>query len=610
MYLEKINSPSDLRALPPDVLDKVAAEIREEILDVVSTNGGHLGASLGTVELILALHYVFDTPREKILFDVGHQAYAHKLLTGRREFFHTLRQFGGCAGFPSRAEDPEADPLMEGHAGCAISAAVGMAAALQRKNSTDKVVAVVGDGSLNCGISLEGLNNARCGGKNLVVVLNDNKMSISKNVGGLSHYLNHIISGNAYNRFKAAVKRLVFSLPRHERLHRAIQRGEEWVKSLFLPPGVVFEMLGFRYIGPIHGHSMPELLRALGRAKASDEPLLIHVITEKGRGCDFARHDPARYHGVPGFDRETGRLPESARGGFSRTFGETMCELAEECPQLVAITAAMSAGTGLTKFAQLYSGRFYDVGIAEGHAVTFSAGLAAGGQRPVCAIYATFLQRALDCIYHDVVLPKLPVIFAIDRAGVVEDGPTHHGIFDLGFLRALPGLTILAPATEAELKEMLRWALHHDGPVAIRYPRGGSVHPDAAVAKLEFGRAEVVKSGEGSDVIWAMGPQLETALEVDRLLGGNNTVINARFLVPFDAELARRLAPGKRIVSIEDHTLRGGLGSALDEALCNAPHGEIIHFGWPDEIIPHGAPEKLRECFHLTAPEIAAQLRK
>ncbi len=608
MFLEKINTPADLRALKSADLEKTAAEIRGEILDVVSANGGHLGASLGTVELILALHYVFDTPREKILFDVGHQAYAHKLLTGRREFFRSLRRFGGCAGFPSRAEDSESDPLMAGHAGSALSAAVGIAAALRQKNSADKVVAVVGDGSLNCGISLEGLNNAQSGGKNLVVILNDNKMSIAENVGGMSHYLNHIISGNAYNRFKTALKRMLFSLPRHERIHRVIRRGEEWIKSLILPPGVVFEMLGFRYIGPIHGHSMPELLRALNRAKASDEPILIHVITEKGRGCEFARQNPSRYHGVPGFDRETGELPQSAKPDFSKTFGKTLCELAEQHPGITAITAAMCAGTGLAEFAGRYPERFYDVGIAEEHAVTFAAGLAAGGMRPVCAIYATFFQRALDCVYHDVVLPKLPVIFALDRAGVVEDGPTHHGIFDLGFLRAMPQLVIMAPATEAELAAMLRHAYELNLPVVIRYPRGGSPAPDAPVTPLKFGCAEIVKSGMGGDVIWAMGPQLHTALEADRLSGGTATVVNARFLAPFDAELARRLAPGKRIVSIEDHALCGGLASALDEALNNTEHGEIIHFGWGAEIVPHGSPEKLRETFRLTPEAIAARL--
>ena len=336
--------------------------------------------------------------------------------------------------------------------------------------------------------------------------------------------------------------------------------------------------------------------------------MLIHVVTEKGRGCEFARRDPERYHGVPGFDRDTGKLPESSGTTFSKTFGSTLCELAPEHPELVAVTAGMASGTGLAEFAARFPRQFHDVGIAEEHAAIFSAGLAAAGMRPVCAVYATFFQRALDCLYHDVVLPKLPVIFALDRAGAVEDGPTHHGIFDLGFLRAMPGLTVMAPATEAELAAMLRYALTLDGPAVIRYPRGGSGLPELPVPPPETGRAAIVAEGSG-DVIWAMGPQLKTALEVNRLLGGTATVVNVRFPAPFDDRLARELAPGRRVVSIEDHCVRGGLATALDEALANAPHGEILHFGWPEKIVPHGSMAALREMFGLTPEAIAERLR-
>lgn len=608
MHLEKIDSPADLRALPPEALGPLAEEVRELIIDTVSENGGHLGANLGTVELTLALHYVFDIPADSLVFDVGHQAYTHKIVTGRREFFRTLRQHGGCAGFPHPRES-KFDACVAGHAGTAISTALGISAAHVRSGKPHKAIAVVGDGSLNCGISLEGLNNARDGGKNLIIILNDNKMSISRNVGGVARSLNRIISGGFYNRFKTGAKRLMFRLPRHKTLHKLIRRFEDLIKYLILPGGL-FEELGIRYIGPIDGHSLPDLLYHLNHLRSQQNgPVLLHVITEKGRGYEHAQKNPARYHGVPGFCKATGAIASSGKPTFSGAFGEAVCNLAKRHPEVHAITAAMTDGTGLASFSRAHWDRFHDVGIAEEHAVTFAAGLAAAGERPVCAIYATFMQRALDCIYHDVVLPQLPVIFALDRAGAVEDGPTHHGIYDLGFLRALPGLTVMAPRSEAELKAMFEYAYTLARPVAIRYPRGGTAVPaDAPVPKLGQGRAEIVREGSGP-VIWAMGPETDTALAVAELLNRDCCVVNARFLAPFDTELAQKLADGRVTVSIEDHVLIGGLGSALDEALADAPHGRVLHFGWPaGRAIPHGKVSDLRREFGLTPEAIASRI--
>lgn len=606
--LKKVKSVTELRKLPEEELPELAQQIREEIIDTVSRNGGHLGASLGAVELIIALHYVFDTPADKLVFDVGHQAYAHKILTGRREAFHSLRRFGGCAGFPNPAES-EFDTTVCGHAGTAVSAALGMARACE----DHKVIALVGDGSLNCGISLEGLNNANSCGKNLIVILNDNKMSISHNVGSIPHYLNQLIAGCYYNRCKMAVKRMLRKVPRHEMLYRMIRRCEDVLKGFFLP-GSFFEQLGFRYIGPLDGHDLPHLVKTLTKVRSLEGPIFLHVITEKGHGCEFARSNPAKYHGVPGFDRESGEIPKSQGDSFSAAFGRAMVKLGQDHEDVVAITAAMGRGTGLQPFAAAYPRRYFDVGIAEEHAVTFAAGLAVGGLRPVCAIYATFMQRALDCIYHDVVLAGLPVIFAIDRSGVVEDGPTHHGIYDLGFLRSLPGLVIMAPRSEEELEVMLAEAYRLAAPVAIRYPRGGSREQSAiSPTPLMTGHAEILRSGNGP-VLWAMGPECSTALKVAEILEAHQidcTVVNARYLAPFDASLARKLAADQRLcASIEDHRTTGGLASALDEALADTAHGAIVHFGWPDQVIPHGGVAKLRENFGLTAPAIAEALLK
>lgn len=431
---------------------------------------------------------------------------------------------------------------------------------------------MVGDGSLNCGISLEGLNNAHAGGKNLIIILNDNKMSISRNVGGLARSLNHIISGSFYNRFKTAAKRLLFSLPRHKTLHKMIRRFEETVKYLILPGGL-FEELGIRYIGPIDGHSIPDLLYHLRHLESQQAgPVLLHVTTEKGRGYEHARQNPARYHGVPGFCKATGAIASSGKPSFSSVFGEAAVELAARHPEIHAITAAMKDGTGLTPFAEAHWDRFHDVGIAEEHAVTYAAGLAIGGLRPICAIYATFMQRALDCVYHDVVLPQLPVIFTLDRAGAVEDGPTHHGIYDLGFLRALPGLTVMAPRSGAELRRMLEFAYELKRPVAIRYPRGGSNVPARRLcAETAVRPGRCGQDGRGAGDL-GHGARSRHALAAAELLNMDCCVVNARFLSPFDAELARKLAEGRTTISIEDPCALGRTRhGARRSAVRNAP---------------------------------------
>ncbi len=612
MYLERINTPSDLVGLTIPELEQLATEIRELVIQTVSKNGGHLASSLGAVELIIALHRVFQVPEDRLLFDVGHQAYAHKILTGRREFFKTLRQYEGCAGFPSCLES-EYDVGISGHAGTAISMALGISAVFYRTGSKAKVVAVVGDGALGNGISLEGLINANREGKNLIVVLNDNRMSIQRNVGAVAQYLNRLISGGSYNRFKRVAKQLLRAKPFDRSPRGLFYRFKDLLKGIFLP-GVLFEQLGVRYIGPIDGHSIPNLLNILTRVRDLDGPILVHVVTEKGHGYEFSSRNPAQYHGVAGFECNTGKIKKSSGPSFSQAFGEAMEQLVKKHSEVVAVSAAMVSGTGLSKFRESFPSRCFDVGICEEHAVTFAGGLAVGGLRPVCAIYSTFIQRAFDSIYHDVVLPKLPVILALDRSGVVEDGPTHHGIYDLGFLREMPGLVIMAPRSERELGMMLEFAYNLNTPVAIRYPRGGSLaDPQELPSSLKLGSVEVVREGADGPIIWAMGPMVYTALEVADMLHqagkGYCTVVNVRFLAPFDTDTVIRMATtGRVIATVEDHCLTGGLASAMDKALVNVAHGEVVHFGWPDQAIPHGSVKELKHQFGLSAEAIAQKL--
>jgi len=610
MYLEKINSPSDLKALSASCLPALAEEIRQEILQTVSRNGGHLASNLGTVELTIALHRVFDVPQDRIFFDVGHQCYTHKLLTGRREIFRTLRQLDGCSGFPVPAESP-CDPAYAGHSGSAVSTALGYAAADPGDRS--KVIAVVGDGSLGNGASLEGLNSTRSGGKRLLVILNDNKMSISPNVGTIARSLNRVISGHRYNSFKDRVRKFFRRLPRYERILKALSRMETSLKHVLLPPEVFFESLGLRYMGPVNGHDLPGLLGMLEKLKTLEGPILLHIVTEKGHGCSFAVKEPSRYHGVGGFDPETGKLPASEKS-FSRVFGETMMRLAEREPRLVAVSAAMLEGTGLKEFAAKYPARCFDAGIAEEHAALFCAGLAGAGKRPVFAVYSTFLQRALDCIACDVALPGLPVVLAVDRSGIVEDGPTHHGIYVPGFLRQLPGVELLFPADGRELALLLEYAVTADHPVALCYPRGSASDvPGFVPEPFVPGTAQVVRKGSDA-VLWALGRELETALAAAELLASGGmeiTVVNVRTLAPFDGKLANELVALPQF-TLEDASVEGGLGSVLGTFLAErpAPAGVLTRFGWPKAQIPHGKAAALRERFGLDAPSVARRIRE
>ncbi len=614
--LDRVNGPADLKALPADQLDRLAQEIRDEIVRVVGQNGGHLASNLGVVELTIALHRAFDAPRDKIVWDTGNQAYTHKLLTGRREGFPTLRQLGGLSGF-ARKEESAYDLFSFGHAGTGISAALGLAEARDRQGETHKVIVVIGDGALTAGLAFEGLNNAGGLKKDLIVVLNDNEMSISRNVGAISAYLNRIITGQLYTRVRSETGHLLGAIPRiGKSVLRVAKKAEESVKGL-LTPGLLFEELGFQYVGPIDGHRLDHLLPTLKNLKRLRGPILLHVITKKGKGYRPAEEDPIGLHspGPPAKVEKARTTP--AVPTYTTVFVETLIRLARADRRLVAITAAMAEGTGLVRFAKAFPDRCYDVGIAEPHAVTFAAGLATNGLRPVVAIYSTFLQRAYDQIAHDVCLQRLPVVFCLDRAGLVgEDGPTHHGIFDLAYLRHLPGLVVMAPRDENELQQMLITALaHDDGPVAIRYPRGQGVgvplEPDPR--PLPLGKAELLDEGDDL-VLLALGSMVHPAREAAKRLRADGVaaaVVNARFVKPLDHETilaqARRVG---RLITVEEHALAGGFGSAVLELLETAGlYGigrgvEVTRLGLPDQFIEHGGAKTLRQRCRLDADGI------
>lgn len=594
-----------LRSLEKRDLPGFADELRAKIIDSVSRNGGHLASSCGCVELIVALHRVFRTPGEKIFFDVGHQAYAHKLLTGRDAGFDKLRRADGVSGFPFPAESVF-DPAVAGHAGTALSAALGHCAAAP--DSPEKVIAVIGDGAMGCGVTFEALNNASDlpGSRRMIVILNDNRMSISPNVGALSRVLNRVIAAKSYNRFRKFLKRLVDAMPKTSRF---LSRLDDAGKSVLLPPAIFFETLGFRYFGAIDGNDLRQLIPTLERLRELDGPVLLHVITRKGFGCSFAEADPTRYHGIAGCDPDTGEMKIPGRG-FSHAFSEAMVKLGEEDPDVVAVTPAMLEGTGLAAFAEKFPDRCFDTGITEEHAVVFAAGLAAAGKRPVCAFYDTFLQRALDELFHDAALGSVPLVLAADRAGAVADGPTHHGIYNCGFLRAIPNITLLSPATEEEMLPALRFALSCSAPVVIRYPKGkGAAVPAAGFV---MGRSVVRRDGgDGAPVLWAIGGEVATALEAAEILAARGiecTVNDARFLKPFDGEAAKRFA-GRRQFVIEDHSEVGGLYSALAEALAGMEHRPVGVFAWdPRQVLPHGEVAILRERAGMTAAAIAEKI--
>jgi 1-deoxy-D-xylulose-5-phosphate synthase len=605
MNLRDIKSPGDLRGLDVDELEELAEDIRDTIIKGVSEGGGHLASSLGVVELTLAIYRVFDAPKDKIVWDVGHQSYAHKLITGRYDKFHTLRKFKGISGFPKRSESLY-DAFGTGHSSTSISSALGMIEARDRNGEDFKVIAVIGDGAMTAGLAFEGLNHAGQLKKDLIVVLNDNEMSISPNVGALSAYLNRILTGDVFTRFKKETKNILESIPRvGGPVARFAEKLEESLKGLVLP-GMLFEELGFKYVGPIDGHNIALLIETLENIKNVEHPTLIHVFTRKGKGYEFSEREPSMFHGVGPFEPETGSpVGKKAGGGMAwgDVFGQALTEIAESDDKVVAISAAMCEGTGLTGFAKRYPDRFYDVGIAEPHAVTFAAGLAAEGIKPVVAIYSTFLQRSYDEIVHDVCLQNLPVIFAIDRAGLVgEDGPTHHGAFDLSYLRHIPNLVVMAPKDANELRAMLEMALMHDGPLAIRYPRGMAPEGDPG-KPISIGESETLVEG-GDIAMLAVGNMVQPALEASEKLRANGIsamVLNMRFIKPLDRQSVLRAAELGKVITIEENALQGGFGSAVLEFLNSEGIRDfrLSRLGIPDQFVEQGTQRELRELYGL-----------
>lgn len=598
-----IDDPAQLRNLSVAELEQLADELRRFLIRSVSRTGGHLSAGLGTVELTLALHHVFDTPEDRLVWDVGHQSYPHKILTGRRDRMATLRQRGGLAGFPKRGESPY-DTFGVGHSSTSISAALGMAIAARQAGSERRVVAVIGDGALTAGMAFEALNHAGDLDANLLVILNDNDMSISPNVGGLSNYFAKILSGRLYASMREGSKKVLGVMPSMWELAR---RAEEHVKGMVVP-GTLFEELGFNYIGPVDGHDLDTLITTLRNLRALKGPQFLHIVTRKGKGFEPAEENPCDYHGVGRFHPESGKMePKPASGPtYTRIFGDWLCDMAAADPQLVAITPAMREGSGLVRFSEEYPDRYFDVGIAEQHAVTLAAGMACDGLRPVVAIYSTFLQRAYDQLIHDVALQNLPVLFAIDRAGVVgPDGPTHAGSFDLSFLRAIPNLLIMAPADEAECRQMLSTGFAHGGPAAVRYPRGTG--PGAAVGSsldtLPVGRAQVRRQGREVALL-AFGAVLAPALEAGETLDA--TVVNMRFVKPLDEALLRELAASHRLlVTVEDNVVMGGAGSAVNEFLAaEQALVPVLNLGLPDRFQEQGSREELLAEAGLTPDAI------
>jgi len=610
-----------LKKLKRSTLPDLASQIRKIIVDVVSTSGGHLASSLGAVELAIALHYVFDTPKDKILWDVGHQAYAHKLLTGRRERFSSLRRAGGLSGFTKRSESPY-DAFTTGHSSTSISAGLGIACAKRLKQDPSKVVAVIGDGSLTAGLAYEGLNQTgdTHKDKDLIVILNDNEMSISHNVGALSSLLSRTFSASRLQVLRKEFGEFLKSLPRiGENVYQLAKRSEESFKT-FVTPGMLFEAFNFEYFGPIDGHNLDHLIDILNNIKKMDEPVLLHVITKKGKGYRQAEQNPVYFHGVGSFDIDTGICRKKGTNvpSYTEVFGQTMLELAQTNDKIIAVTAAMPEGTGLVPFSKAYPDRFFDVGIAEQHGVTFAAGMATEGYRPVVAIYSTFLQRAYDQIIHDVCIENLPVVFALDRGGIVgEDGPTHHGLVDTSFLRTLPNMTVMAPKDENELRHMLATATVHDGPIALRYPRGqgAGMDLDADCRIMPIGKAEILNHGADL-LILAVGSRVNDAVCAAALLEKNHhigsTVVNARFIKPLDQDLILPLARSiRRIVTVEENSLQGGFGSAILELFSD--HGirdvSVKRLGVEDRFVEHGPQESLRNKYRIDASAIIEAAR-
>jgi 1-deoxy-D-xylulose-5-phosphate synthase len=607
--LSRIHAPSDLRALPASDLTALARELRAFLLDSVSNTGGHLASNLGSVELTIALHYVFDTPEDRLVWDVGHQSYPHKILTGRREAMSGLRTKGGLAGFPKRTESPY-DTFGVGHSSTSISAALGMSLAARQRGEARHAVAIIGDGAMTAGMAFEALNHAGDEKADLLVVLNDNEMSISPNVGAMNNYLARVLSGSVYATVREGSKRVLDHMPP---MREFMRRAEEHMKGMIVP-GTLFEEMGFNYYGPIDGHDLPALVKTLRNLKALPGPRLLHVVTRKGHGYMPAEQDPCGYHGVGKFDPQVGLAPSAGSGGpsYTQVFGQWLCDMAEANPNLVAITPAMREGSGLVTFSERFPARYFDVGIAEQHALTVAAGLACEGMKPVVAIYSTFLQRAYDQLIHDIAIQNLPVLLAIDRAGLVgPDGPTHAGSFDLSYLRCLPNLTIMAPADENECRRMLTTGFHLDGPAAVRYPRGKG--PGVAVQPeldaLPVGRGERRREGRRVALL-SFGAMLPAALEAGEALDA--TVINMRFVKPLDETLIEETArKHDLLVTIEDNAVAGGAGSGVNEALSRLGLPvPVLNLGLPDRFQDHGSREELLSDAGLDTAGILAAVRQ
>lgn len=615
MFLERIEKPNDIKRIPKEYYGDLAQEIREFLIEKISVAGGHLGANLGAVELTMALHLCMNFPEDKLIWDVGHQSYTHKILTGRKDGFDTLRKFKGMSGFPKTVES-DCDCFNTGHSSTSVSAGLGMAMArtLQGKNNT--IVSVIGDGALTGGMAYEALNNAAKADTNFIIVLNDNNMSISEPVGGVSQYLNSIRTTEAYMDLKDDIKDRLKKMPRGKNMIHGIQRVKSSFKQMMIP-GMLFEDMGLTYLGPVDGHNIADMVRVFKEAKRCKEPVLVHVMTHKGKGYAPAERHPARFHGAEPFEIETG-LPASKRikPNYTDIFSTVMCKMGARNEKVVAITAAMPDGTGLKRFRNMYPDRFFDVGIAEEHAVTFAAGLAAGGLRPIVAIYSSFLQRAYDQILHDVCLQKLPVVFAVDRAGLVgSDGETHQGVFDLSFLSSIPNMTIVAPKNKWELSDMLKFAVNFDGPIAIRYPRGQAyegLYENRAV--IDFGKSEWIYE-EKDIAIFAVGSMVKNAVEVHEKLkadGFNCSLNNGRFVKPIDEEALKKAAENHSlIVTMEENVASGGYGEKVREYLDSIQADcKVLTIAVPDKFVEHGSVDQLYKEIGMDADSVVARIKE
>ncbi len=613
--LDQINRENDIKKIPSKQYGQLADEIRAFLVENVSKTGGHLASNLGAVELTMALHLVLDLPKDKLIWDVGHQSYTHKILTGRKDEFPTLRQMDGISGFPRRAES-ECDCFDTGHSSTSVSVGLGFATARDLLGESYNVVSVIGDGALTGGLAYEALNNASKLNSNFIIVLNDNHMSISENVGGMAGHLASLRTAEAYQEFKSDVHSSLARIPYGERVARRIHNTKSGIKQLMIP-GMIFENMGLTYLGPVSGHDIYDMVRIFNAAKKVKGAVVVHVVTEKGKGYPPAERRPERFHGIGPFDAETGReIIQKKKPDYTDVFSTVICKIAEKNDKVVALTAAMAEGTGLKRFRAKYPDRFFDVGIAEEHAVTFAAGMAASGLHPFFAVYSSFLQRAFDEIIHDVCLQKLPVTFAVDRAGLVgRDGDTHQGIMDLSYLSIMPNMTVMAPKNKWELSDMLWFCSRYEGPAAIRYPRGQAWEGLKEFrSPIEYGKSEWIFE-EGGVAIFAVGNMVENALLTHNLLefmGIESSLINARFVKPFDREAVEKAVEGHSlIVTIEENLLHGGYGESVEEYISEMDAGvPVLKFGIDDRFVPHGAVEQLRECVGLDASYMADRIRE